>query len=169
METTTIQRWSAKPPRKYDKESQGKQILAVGEKRGFDFAFLGTAPVPREPVYIPGWWIIPATQDQSQIPARSLQRIRLLFDAGLRPAAFVIVHEAPQALPAPSVLPEKIKTTKTSPEKEPDSLLTGLLSGVSLALPLVFLAGLALLDPILVAITEEQEWIEIDRWNVESR
>lgn len=172
MENAMVNRWTSELPSKYIKGSQREQFLAVGEKRGFGFVFLGTAPVPEAPVYVPGWWIIPAEQDRSQVPAKSLQRIRSLFAVGLRPAAFVIVHEVPQALPNPAIpssnvegMPERAMKTRTGAK----NVLDRLLSAASLVLPLTFFAGLALIDPILVAITDDLEWIEIDRWDVESR
>ena len=177
MENAVIDRLTVDKPSKFLKQSQGGQIRTIGEKYGLDFPFIGIAPIPTEPVYVPGCWIIPAVQDQSKIPARTFERIRLLFGEGLRPRAFVIVHEAPLTLRSPQITIPKVPEIPVSPQRNVSvnqrasgSLLAGFLSGASLlSLPLLLLASVALIDPILIAITDEHEWIEIDRWNVEGK
>lgn len=157
-------------------QNQRQQFLAVGEKSGLDFKFIGIAPIPDQPVYIPGWWIIPAMQDKTEIPARTQQRIQLLFKEGLRPKSFVIVHEVPNSLPGETkdfIEHSKEWEQNLSKEKRTKKIDTAKgsqLSGFPFLSVFVFLfAGLAMIDPILIAITDDNEWIEIDRWNVESR
>jgi hypothetical protein len=36
----------------------------------------------------------------------------------------------------------------------------------AVVVPAIFMAGAALIDPILIAVTEDDYWIEIDRWLV---
>jgi hypothetical protein len=153
-------------------ESQG--LLSLGRKRNWDFKILGQAPIPHQPIHLQDWLIVPAHQDSSHIPARALERIQAIFAMGLRPKGFVIVHEAPKLLPAPKkVDPEPIRLPSTSPDFKP--LVTGLLGAVGVVIPVAAAAismiipatiamGAFLLDPILVAVTEDYTWVEIDRW-----
>jgi hypothetical protein len=154
------------------KESQG--LLSLGRQRNWDFKILGQAPLPHQPIHLQDWLIVPAHQDSSHIPARALERIQAIFAMGLRPKGFVIVHEAPKLLPAPEkVDPEPVRLPSTSPDFKP--LITGLLRAVGVVIPVAAAAvsmivpatlalGAFLLDPILVAVTEDNTWIEIDRW-----
>jgi len=108
--------------------------------------------------------------------------VETLFQEGIRPKGFVIVHEAPMALPTP----DQVGTPLAIPEvtrpvpirrgmNEPsviafvETFALGLASLMSAAVPFLLLPGLILLDPILIAITEEDTWIEIERWNVDER
>ena len=43
-------------------------------------------------------------------------------------------------------------------------LVVAIMAGAALALPAVLVAGAVALDPILIAVTEDDIWIEIDRW-----
>ncbi len=151
------------------------QLLALGQARHWDCEVLGRAPCPTWPVRVEGWLIAPVQQDSSRIPARTLERVQAIYAVGLRPKAFVLVHEAPMQLAAPARPDSGIKM---SPHISPElKLLLKALGGLTLgaaalaataimAVPLALVLGLAMVDPILVAITEDDYWIEIDRWNV---
>lgn len=153
-------------------ESQG--LLSLGRQRNWDFTILGQSPLPRQPIHLQDWLIVPAHQDSSHIPARALVRIQAIFAMGLRPQGFVIVHEAPKLLPAPEIVEPEITTVpSTTPGFKP--LITGLLGAMAVAIPLAaavasmivpatLAVGAVLIDPILVAVTEDDTWIEIDRW-----
>ena len=152
--------------------SQG--LLTLGRQRNWEFNILGQAPLPSHPIHLQEWVIVPAQQDSSPIPARTLERIQAIFEIGLRPQKFVIVHEAPKLLAAPKeVEPEPDISPSIMPEAKP--LITGLLGAMAVAVPLAaavasmiipatLAVGAVLLDPILVAVTEDDTWIEIDRW-----
>ena len=152
--------------------SQG--LLALGQQRNWDFNILGQAPLPCQPIHLQDWLIVPAHLDSSHIPARALERIQAIFEVGLRPKGFVIVHEAPKLLPAPEVIEHKPTAVPTNhPGIKP--WITGLLGTVAIAIPIAaavasmivpatLAVGAVLVDPILVAVTEDDTWIEIDRW-----
>ena len=109
------------------------------------------------------------------MPTRALERVRSIFASGLRPKGFVIVHEAPMLLPAPEEDDEpQIAPTPFFPAPT-EPLIPGLVSVLavgaavltavaSLILPAALLVGAFLVDPILIAVTEDDDWIEIDRW-----
>jgi len=153
-------------------ESQG--LLTLGRQRNWDLNILGQAPLPRQPIHLQDWLIVPAHQDSSHIPARALERIQAIFAMGLRPKGFVIVHEAPKLLPAPEVVePEIAIAPSITFGFKP--LITGLLGAMAVAIPVTaavasmivpatLAVGAVLIDPILVAVTEDDTWIEIDRW-----
>jgi len=153
-------------------ESQG--LLTLGRQRNWEFNILGQAPLPHQPIHLQDWLIVPAHQDSSHIPARALERIQAIFAMGFRPQGFVIVHEAPKLLPAPEVIEaEPAPLHSASPGIKP--LITGLLGAMAVAIPVAaavatmivpatLAVGAVLVDPILVAVTEDDTWIEIDRW-----
>jgi hypothetical protein len=117
-----------------------------------------------------------------------MDRIQSIFAAGIRPQGFVLVHEAPKLLQAPSSV--KVNTPQTIafrfrsqsllPRSEDVLKVLGVgivaLSGfttvaisaialmTAMVVPVALTAGAILLDPILVAVTEDGYWVEIDRW-----
>ena len=155
---------------------EASQLVTLGRRHRWPFQVLGQAPMLQETVRLGDWLLVPAQQDSSAIPARSLERVQAIFGAGLRPQGFVLVHEAPKLLKAPVVAKEKpIAQPDVSASILPNSTLdiatalgTGLAAFASMILPMLFMvAAVALADPILVAVTEDGWWIEIDRWNTE--
>jgi hypothetical protein len=153
---------------------QTQQFLTLSYQRGWDFLVLGQAPYPTQPVRLGDWQIVPVHQDTSQIPARTLERVRAVYEAGLRPQGFVLAHEAPMLLAAPAQNQVGKKSFSMSPEWKPLLASLGVRGlAVSLAalaaaafttLLAVLVVGAAVVDPILVAVTEDDYWIEIDRW-----
>lgn len=153
-------------------------LLTLGRQKGWDCAVLGRAPLPEAPVRLGDWLIVPAQQDSSEMPTRALDRVQAIFAAGLRPKGFVMVHEAPPLLSPPEVAKPDISEASPLPKPNIESF-TGMLKGLATGLAvlstlavsaLTFLgtAGIAvgtiLIDPILIAVTEDETWIEIDRW-----
>jgi hypothetical protein len=133
--------------------TQTQLLMYVGYKFNWDFINLGKAPIPEQPVRAGEWLIISATDDSSRIPRQTMQRIQTIYQEGIRPLHWVVVHEAPFLLSAP-------KTEKKVHILPYIAILGGL--GVWLATTLITTA--AIVDPILIAITPEYDWIEIDRW-----
>jgi hypothetical protein len=167
---------------------QTRQLTTLGRQQGWNSAVLGQAPLPSEPVRLGDWLIVPAHLDSSPVPARALARVQAIFAAGLRPKGFVVVHEAPKLLPAPvqdhpdalrmSALPAPVRSALkvTSIAVGVLGTLAVVASGLAilavaaislaaiLALPAILVVGAAVVDPILVAVTDDGYWIEIDRW-----
>jgi len=162
---------------------QVKELMTLGRQEIWDFAVLGQAPMPEEPIRLQDWLIVPAEQDSSDIPERALTRVQAIFAAGIRPKGFVLVHEAPMLLPAPKETQEQTPQPRWALNPETTqktiealsfgvSTLAKVMAGAvtlvtavgSVVLPAIFLTGLALIDPILIAVTEDDYWVEIDRW-----
>jgi hypothetical protein len=156
--------------------SQAQQTIDIGSQRGWHFHLLGQAPLPTIPIRLENWLILPATQDQSNLPPKTFQKIQTLYANGVRPKGFVVVHEAPRSLPAPKIKDNPKPVTTKLPttgelKTDPSSLVTIFTSLSSLLGPMMMIMGavfmgLAMIDPILVVVTEAGEWIEIDRWDV---
>lgn len=161
------------------------EYLSLGRQHGWVFAALGHAPLPSQPVRAGRWLLIPGQEDTTPLPGRTLNRIQAIYTAGLRPKGFVVVHEAPALLPAQIGEREAEVEISFYPLQWKRSfnlavtvIGAGLIGIVALpvvlamvvtavamvALPLVLMAGAVGLDPILVAVTEDDCWIEIDRW-----
>jgi len=154
------------------------KLVALGERRGWEARVLGRAPLPQAAVRFGEWLIVPIEQDTSQVPARALRRVQAIYEAGLRPAGFVVVHEAPLQLAGPAPKPVQIDPAeiveRLRPLGEVAVKVAGMLVvvGVNVALALAFIAmplpflviGALALDPILIAVMDDGSWVEIDRW-----
>ena len=150
------------------------QLIALGRAHYWPFYIIGRAPMIQEPVRLGDWLLIPAQQDTTVIPPRAMKRIRAIFEAGITPQGFVVVHEAPKLLKAPiapRIEPKTLPTTIPSPQGSVDfaaALETGLSALASLLVPMLYLfVAAALVDPILTCITSDQYWVSIDQWDTE--
>lgn len=155
-----------------------RRLMGVAEENRWPFRVLGIAPVPTEPIFANDWWLVPATQDKSAIPAHALERIHAIYIAGIRPKAFVIAHEAPKQLAAPAGAPqvsrfefyagqlaEHSATVARAAGRVLVTVAPIILAGVGMTLmAMVGLAGAVLTDPCLIAIMEDDVWVEIDSW-----
>ena len=165
-------------------------LMELGSRRRWRPRVVGRATLLTDPVFLGDWWLVPVEQDTSPIPKRASDRVQAIFEAGLRPKGFVVAHEAPALLPAPAsagkprrrrivelrrllskrvvlgvgaavllVLfgPMLLKLLVTA--------IVGLVAAV--ATPLLAIGALGavvLVDPVLIAVTEDGFWVEIDRW-----
>jgi hypothetical protein len=134
--------------------TQTELLLEVGERFNWDFVCLGQAPIPQRPVRAGEWLIVPAQADTSPIPVQTMQRIQTIYQEGLRPLSWVLVHEAPAQL----CPPKKDKPAHVWP-------YLALLGTLGIWLASTVLTAAVVVDPILIAITPELDWVEIDRWN----
>lgn len=148
-----------------------KALLELGRENGWAFAILGIAPLPTEVVKLAKWEIVPAHLDTSSIPARALERIQAVYAAGFRPKGFVIAHELPmEVIDEPAITIERDVTIDVGKVVEVTGKALGAIAlGAAAVLGLAGSAALAvgsalLLDPILVAVTDDDVWVEIDRW-----
>ena len=162
--------------------TQSAQMLSLGRRNGWGFQHLGYAELPERPVRLQDWHIVPANQDATPVPPRTLERIKAIYLAGFRPKGFVVVHEAPKSFKAPQ--PEQSTRRMLPPPVVPaltlNSNITSGSSNISsiadsfgssfsilatMLFPILFIGALAL-DPIVVAVMEDGSWIELDRWDV---
>lgn len=163
------------------RSAETRQLMSLAEELKWNSQVLGRAPMPDEPVRLGDWLLTPATADSTPIPERAWERIQAIFAAGIRPQGFVLVHEAPMLLPDVAKVPTNEKPQPRPPASVGPALGAGLASAsglaamavaalafVALLLPLAVMAGALTLDPILVAVTEDGYWVEIDRWNIEA-
>ena len=166
-----------------------RQMVNLSRSQGWNCPVLGQAPLPSRPVRLGDWLIAPVHQDSSTIPTRALERVQAIYRAGLRPRGFVVVHEAPKLLPTPAQERQPSQLPLAAVPRQTGFALkvigialaavsavvvavTGLavlaLAVVSLAailmIPAFLVVGVAVIDPILVAVTHDGYWIEIDRW-----
>jgi hypothetical protein len=142
---------------------------------------MGTAPVPSGPVIVGKWLLVPEHMDESILPISAAQKIQAIRVGGLQPRGYVIAHEVPEekgefekrGLDTQKSSEEPRPTTPGSDSKVDDSgggLLKGvrsILSKLPIILPALFIGSLLLLDPILIAITDDYRWVEIERWREE--
>jgi len=158
-----------KTPGDLTTRSQAQQLLTLGDRMGWQTQVIGRAPMLKEAVRLQDWMLVPAHEDTTAIPARTMHRIRTIFSQGLNPQGFVVVHEAPMQLAAPKpVIEEKppVEWKGVSNAVGAIAKVLGVLLLGSMLLPLGLIAGAVMIDPILVVVTEDGYWIEIDRWQV---
>ena len=136
------------------------QLLNFGRKQGWKFNYLGKASLPDRPVHLEEWLIVPAHLDSSLVPDRAWERIQTIYASGYQPAGWLVIHEAPKLLAAPkSIQPKRKKLWKYM------AALGGVAAVGGLAAYIIPILGVAaVVDPILVLVTPEMDWIEIDRW-----
>ena len=84
---------------------QERQIMAVADAHNWEFRVLGVAPVPTAPVFYDRWWLVPAMEDKSPIPAPAMDCVQAIYAAGIHPKAFVIAHQAAAQLAPPADAP----------------------------------------------------------------
>lgn len=155
-----------------------KRLVTLGHRHYWPFQILGRAPMLQESVRMGDWLLVSAQDDSTKIPEHALTRIQAIFAAGIRPQGFVLVHEAPKFLKAP--VETKAKPLLQSSMLSASGALSqsktdfvsmigiGLSTLASLFFPLLFMFfTTALVDPILVAVTGDGYWVEIDRWYTE--
>lgn len=157
---------------------QERQIMALGEARRWDFRILGVAPVPHTAIYAKDCWLVPLQEDTSMIPAWALERVQALYEAGIRPKAFVIAHEAPKQIAPPKETPI-VSPFQYWSKRAADSTVNVLKAAgtvVAVVAPIllavlgttlllsVTVAGALVADPCLIAVTDDDVWIQIDYW-----
>ena len=147
--------------------------------------------MPEKPVWLGEWILAPAQGDSTAIPVRSLARVQAIFLAGIQPQGFVLVHEAPKLLKAPQDAGSQEPGTLVERYLGQSTIKWMTAVGGALVLAVAAAAGLVMVaaavialasvlivpavlmaaalgvDPILVAVTDDDEWIEIDRWQTE--
>lgn len=156
-----------------------QRLLIVAQENHWAMQVLGKAPMIHQPVRVKKWLLVPATMDSTALPDKTMQRLHIIYDEGIRPQGFVMVHEAPMQLKGPTT-PQKSNLDKEVLRKIGGAVLAlGVLSGSLvfaagivilgglLILPAGLLAAAALIDPILVAVMPDNTWVEIDRWEIE--
>lgn len=153
----------------FTKRGQARDFLALGDFMGWRTHIIGQAPMLTEPVRLQDWLLVPAQLDTTPIPARTLRRIHTIYSQGLHPQGFVMVHEAPMQLTDPSPNAREkgpVQWEAVGQVVGGVARVLGMLMLGGMLLPVGLLAGLIMLDPILIAVTQDNYWIEIDRWQV---
>jgi len=157
---------------------QAKQLLTLGEENHWPTQILGRAPMLEEPLRVREWVLMPALLDSTPLPDHAMERIHAVYEVGIRPQGFVIVHEAPLEIEAPQPVVEQKTNSDLLKKIGGAALGAGLLSGSIVALagiailggiliaPIGMLGAAVVLDPILVVVTTDNYWIEIDRWDI---
>ena len=156
-------------PGEFITQSHAQQFLSLGDRLGWHTEVLGKAPMLKEPVRLQDWLLVPAHEDTTDLPQRTMKRIQTIYSQGLRPQGFVVVHEAPMQLAGPKSKIEEKHPLEWRGGGKVIGAIAKVLGTVALGamlLPLGLLVGMVMLDPILVAVTEDGYWVEIDRWQV---
>lgn len=146
------------------------QLIEFGKTRGWEFKVLGRAPLPTQEEKLRNWTLIPEEQDNNITPWNAKGKMQAIEKAGLVPRGYVIAHERSQDTPKVEINKPKEKHE----EKQSVGIEEGFTQSVSdffdsaiadigTFLPLG-IAALFLIDPVLIAVTNDYTWVEIDRW-----
>jgi hypothetical protein len=168
-----------------------QQLITFGKDRDWrEIAILGQGPMIESLARVGDWLLVPAKQDTSQMPARTMARVQALYAAGFRPKDWVIAHEAPLLLAAPPkpkkrwwedvVKPAAVQASKaigkasdvampvlwkvTKATAQVTWAVTKVAAVTSVVAMGALLAAAVTMDPICIAITDDDTWVEIDRW-----
>ena len=153
-----------------------QSYFRLSRRYGWRSAVIGKGPKPTDHVWTGDWLLIPWHLDNTELPKRAIRRVQQIFAEGLLPKGFVIVHEAPKMLRAGPTQPSKIPTYTTENPIEFEEGRSGInslgslfskIAGSLLLFPLTLFSVALIIDPILVVVTQDDVWIEIDRWDTE--
>ena len=171
-----------------NRSAEVSQFASLGRRFSGGFRPIGSACMLERPVFVDGWWLVPMGEDSSAIPRRACRRVEAIYAAGLRPKGFILAHEAPPVLGDVSEAGEKTQATHPGLEQltrgvrgqlsgalSKESLvgtvaplvLKGLLGVLGAAATVIGFCGVlavVALDPVLIAVTEDGHWVEVDRW-----
>lgn len=156
-----------------------QNLVTLSMQEGWVFRILGIAPMPTEEIRLSKWAILPAHLDTSAIPSHALERVQAIYAEGIRPKGFVLVHELPNEIP--SGVPDVVEgefVIRRSQEitidlgkvidfsvKAVGAVAVAAAAVAGVVLPAMFAVGSTLLlDPMLIAVTEHNVWVEIDFW-----
>jgi hypothetical protein len=155
---------------------QERELMGLGAYRHWSFEVVGVAPVPEAPVFHRDWWLVPLAQDHSPIPAFALERVQAIYEAGIRPKAFVVAHEARALLPAPANMPRisplefwgrQLAEHSATAVRVLGAVLSVVIPAAVAILGTAVLVGLETaiaIDPCLIAVTEDGVWIRVASW-----
>jgi hypothetical protein len=148
------------------------------------------AEVPDKPTRVGDWMVYRPTKEE--LPTRAKQRVMEMLEAGIRPVDLVLYHEIKEPGFIEARLSPAVKATGSRlatwasqdvpvmtekawevTKKHGPTLLGMVVAGIAVVATLL-LVGLAytalavvsaiVSDPVLVIVTEDGYWIEIDRW-----
>jgi len=135
------------------------QKVMVDEK---EFEIIGSGEMIDKPTFIGDWYCIPLKQYESTIPVPGIQAIDRILKSDLRIRGIIVAEDA-----------KKIKqkeAIKINPPKMDGVNLAALGVALTAAMSLGFLLFVGLLsmlmtfDPLLIAITEENQWLLLYEW-----
>jgi len=137
---------------------EARRAIQIGYNNHWRFRVVGQGEVPTESFYRDEWVFEPVA-----IPQVAQDRIEVLKRFGFRFKGFVIAHEAPRLLSAPTPKKQDFKNNQTS-HILPDTqrLLGNLIQGFVFFFAFIF--QVALLDPALIVILEDGTWLEVMTW-----
>lgn len=166
-----------------------RQILA-STTLGFRPRVVAHSHAPVVPQRVGNWWLEPLRSDMP-LPSRARTRLEALMAAGVKPKAIVVFHEIPPTTTSQShtgrltaqfqrfanqELPVVVdRVTAAAKRHGPTvgrfalgvgavTVAGAALAGASALLLAGSVAAAAIADPCLVVVTEDGDWIEVDRW-----
>ena len=168
-------------------------IQQLSMELGFPLRSLGVNLCPIFPQRVGRWWLQPISTAEG-LPERATSRLAALARAGVRPKAVVLFHEIPKAEQLSSPTPgvgtllggakgwldrngrhaaetASRMTARYTPIAGKVLLqlsLAALVAAGAIIAGLLTLLGMAIAaaatDPCLVIVTQEGDWLEVDRW-----
>jgi hypothetical protein len=149
------------------------EFLHMATELGFQPRLIGQSDAPVFPRRVGNWWLEPVTPT-TVLPARAEARLARVVTCGVKVRAAVLFHEIPQdqASGPKSQFARSLDTISRRVQREAP-VIGGMLGRVaitaatSLAKGAVHARDLIAslhLDPCLVVVTEDGQWVEIDRW-----
>lgn len=176
---------------------QAETVLKVGDDYRWEFRLMGKGPALSDTWIIPGWQIVAVdTNNPTSYPASTLEKVQAVNKAGVLPKKWLIANEYLHLLSGSATARSpwqrwrrQLIEATTTPSKTVVqviygavlvallsliflpilfSLLVVALLVVALVIGAVVVGGAADFDhPVLVAVTDDNFWVEVDRWETE--
>jgi hypothetical protein len=167
---------TSKPKRKVEPRrnvQQSKLILAIAKKHGFEnVRQIGYGALPDQPLASNGWLVMPRQMYKGIIPPHVLQQAEILTK-GIPIKGFIVADDQRhieqerknKVAAKPVVTPDWRKIAATAGKA---AAVAAVGAAVVAALPVVLGIGLIgatlVYDPLLIAVTAEDEWIVVGEW-----
>ncbi len=154
--------------------SQLKLLLAVAKRRGWEnVRKIGHGGMINQPIETNGWLVMPIAMYKGIIPPEAIQKIETLANIGIHVKGFLIAddqrHAAEQWNDVASQRPSNVIDWEKTANVLGKILAVTMIGAVIISLFPLFLAvgaigaGIAY-DPILIIVTDEDEWVSLYEW-----
>ena len=121
-----------------------RKAVAVGFKNHWRFRVVSEASYKKD-------W---RTETTLEAPRTALKRLEALKSAGIPFGSFIVAHEAPRLLTAPTHIPVR--------ENSPQTAVFPIIAILVFVFSFFFQA--VLLDPVLIVVLEDGTWLEVMTW-----
>lgn len=124
---------------------------------------IGSGPMIEGPIEVGDWYCVPMEQYKSTMPPEANQAIARFVKSGVVIKGYIVAEDIRE-------YQAKQKAKPSPPKVESDQVAAVLgvvfaIMGVIGLAMLQFVLALVAVDPILIAVTEDDQWLELHSWD----